>query len=349
MRRDLTDALIRTRYAPAGGRLEIWVGRCKGLVLRVSDKGRVTFHARARGADGRKRFAALGTWPSLSLVQARTEARVTIGLMQKGGDPTAERRSARAERVREAAVPSLRELGAAWANAHARDTSPRYRAELIATVGRSCGDLARRPDPGIAPGPALMAQRIDTITIEDIACVAQAARARGVDEHGAERFTALVLAPARTKNRRGHRVPLATAAAAELQALAPPGDAWSPATGLVFPGIASRTAGLCRALRQAAGIDDWTWHDLRRTAATAMARLGCPREHVEAALNHISPRGGLTGIYQRYHFDQEAARALLRWQAAVVFVGTMGISRAKWSRTHRVALRPPRKAAGTPA
>jgi integrase len=90
---------------------------------------------------------------------------------------------------------------------------------------------------------------------------------RGVDEHGAERFTALVLAPARTKNRRGHRVPLATAAAAELQALAPPSGAWSPATGLVFPGIASRTAGLCRALRQAAGIDDWTWHDLRRTAA----------------------------------------------------------------------------------
>jgi hypothetical protein len=34
-------------------------------------------------------------------------------------------------------------------------------------------------------------------------------------------------------------------------------------------------------------------------------------------LNHISSLGGLTAICQRYHFDQEAARALLRWQAHV--------------------------------
>ncbi len=67
MRRDLTDALVRTLHAPTGGPLEVWYGRCEGLVLRVSDKGRLTFHGRARGADRRKRFAALGTWPSLSL------------------------------------------------------------------------------------------------------------------------------------------------------------------------------------------------------------------------------------------------------------------------------------------
>jgi hypothetical protein len=48
-----------------------------------------------------------------------------------------------------------------------------------------------------------------------------------------------------------------------------------------------------------------------------MARMGCPREHVEAALNHISARGGLIGIYQRHEFETEAARALLLWQGHV--------------------------------
>jgi hypothetical protein len=42
MRVELTDALIRTLRAPAGGRVEVWDKRCEGLVLRVSAAGRVT-------------------------------------------------------------------------------------------------------------------------------------------------------------------------------------------------------------------------------------------------------------------------------------------------------------------
>src|SRR6185437_4094835 len=163
MRRELTDALIRTLPAPERGRVEIWDARCEGLVLRLSDKNRFTFHARARGPDGRKRFAALGTWPSLSLAQARTEARVTIGLMQKGGDPTADKRTAREERVRAAAMPTLSELGAAWAKAHTRDTGLRYRSELLATIGRSCGNAARSRGLANARAPDLMARRIDAV------------------------------------------------------------------------------------------------------------------------------------------------------------------------------------------
>jgi integrase len=128
---------------------------------------------------------------------------------------------------------------------------------------------------------------------------------------------ALILPPTRTKNGRGHRVPVASLAADELQALAEDTNHQDRFAGLVFPGIPSRTAAICRALRTRVGIDDWTWHDIRRTAATGMARLGCPREHVEAALNHISARGGLVGIYQRHTFDTEAAAALLRWQTHV--------------------------------
>jgi len=139
---------------------------------------------------------------------------------------------------------------------------------------------------------------------------------RKVDESGAARFAALVFPPARTKNRRGHRVPLSLAAADELQALACAGDNPSQLPGRVFPGIASRTAGVCRALRKQTDVHDWP--GMISAALPRRRWVGCPREHVEAALNHISARGGLTGIYQRYDFDREAAQALMRWQAHVL-------------------------------
>jgi integrase len=412
MQRDLTDALIRTLRAPGGGRLELWDRRCEGLVLRVANTGRVTFHARARGPDGRKRFAALGAWPTLSLADARTGARLAIGMIQRGGDPTAEKRAVRAERERADLMPTLRELGQSWARAHARDTSARYRAEVLATVNRACGPASTN-GRSQSKRPDLLTRRIDTIAVDEITIVIQATRLRGdgearhlvralrrlfgfacaagqiqhnpvdawlrrekgarrsipwmrdgmrervlsddelrrlwiatealdpsaqvfarlmlltacrtgeiagltwreveaANDRAARRLVALQLPPHRTKNGRPHRVPLSKLAAEALAAFAL-NKVPAPA-GLVFPGLVSRTASICRSLRKATGITDWSWHDCRRTAATGMARLGCPREHVEAALNHISARGGLIGIYQRHAFETEAAQALLRWQ-----------------------------------
>ena len=137
------------------------------------------------------------------------------------------------------------------------------------------------------------------------------------DAAGGDTFVSLTLPPTRTKNRRPHRVPLGELAGAALAELAAARAAPAAAAGLVFPGISSRTAAVCRTLRRRASIKGWSWHDCRRTAATTMARLGCPREAVEAALNHISARGGLIGIYQRYNFEEVAGQALLRWQAHV--------------------------------
>ena len=69
-----------------------------------------------------------------------------------------------------------------------------------------------------------------------------------------------------------------------------------------------------------------------------MARLGCPREHVEAALNHISARGGLHGIYQRYDFQREAGEALLKWQEHIGGLVPSAPSRpARIMRTRRAA------------
>ena len=62
----------------------------------------------------------------------------------------------------------------------------------------------------------------------------------------------------------------------------------------------------------------WVLHDLRRTAASGMARLGITLPVVEKVLNHTSGSfGGVAGIYQRHHFADEKRSALEVWSRHV--------------------------------
>ena len=58
----------------------------------------------------------------------------------------------------------------------------------------------------------------------------------------------------------------------------------------------------------------WTLHDLRRTAASGMARLGFPPHVTGAVLNHSpSATAGITAIYVRFRYDDERRQALEAW------------------------------------
>jgi integrase len=58
----------------------------------------------------------------------------------------------------------------------------------------------------------------------------------------------------------------------------------------------------------------WTWHDLRRTAATGMAGLGVQPHVIEAVLNHVSgAKAGVAGIYNRHAYFAEKKAALALW------------------------------------
>jgi integrase len=66
------------------------------------------------------------------------------------------------------------------------------------------------------------------------------------------------------------------------------------------------------------GVEDWRLHDLRRTLATGLQRLGIKLEVTEAVLNHISgTRSGLVGVYQRHDYLQEKRHALDAWGSEV--------------------------------
>ncbi len=65
-------------------------------------------------------------------------------------------------------------------------------------------------------------------------------------------------------------------------------------------------------------LPHWQLHDLRRTMATGMQRLGIRLEVVEAILNHTSgSRAGVVGIYQRHDWAAEKRDALEAWAERV--------------------------------
>jgi integrase len=59
----------------------------------------------------------------------------------------------------------------------------------------------------------------------------------------------------------------------------------------------------------------WTLHDLRRTYATNLAKLGTPIHITEKFLNHISGTfAGITGVYQRHSYKDEMKSAVELWE-----------------------------------
>jgi integrase len=140
----------------------------------------------------------------------------------------------------------------------------------------------------------------------------------------------------RAKNNRPHIVPLSAPVVAELDRLAlkahggkwpDDGPLW-PASGLVLTTTGKTPiSGLSKAkraldaeidmTRKADGADPlqpWRFHDIRRTVATGLQRLGVRFEVTEAVLNHISgSKGGVAGIYQRHEWANEKRAALDAW------------------------------------
>jgi integrase len=61
-------------------------------------------------------------------------------------------------------------------------------------------------------------------------------------------------------------------------------------------------------------LTNWQIHDLRRTAASGMAKLGVPIDHIGRVLNH-APRGITATVYDKHSYMPEKRRALDLWCA----------------------------------
>ena len=120
-----------------------------------------------------------------------------------------------------------------------------------------------------------------------------------------------------TKSNRAHIVPLTPEACRLIASLPRFSDVY--VFGASNPGrpFSDYAIGKQR-LDSVAQVPNWTLHDLRRTAATQMARLGTPPHVVERILNHTSGTfGGVAGVYNRFQYLPEMRAALERWAKAI--------------------------------
>lgn len=69
---------------------------------------------------------------------------------------------------------------------------------------------------------------------------------------------------------------------------------------------------------EAVTIEPWRLHDLRRTAATGMAKGGVSVHVIEAVLNHVSGQiSGVAAVYNRHRYSDEKRAALEDWAGHV--------------------------------
>jgi integrase len=123
---------------------------------------------------------------------------------------------------------------------------------------------------------------------------------------------ALHLPAARTKNARTHDVPLSALSLATIAGIPRLVDADLVFTRRRKPITAFGWLKL--RLDADSGVSEWTLHDLRRTVASGLQRLGVRLEVTEAVLNHRSgSTAGIVGVYQRHDYAAEKRDALQRW------------------------------------
>lgn len=133
----------------------------------------------------------------------------------------------------------------------------------------------------------------------------------------------------RVKNGRAHDVPLSKAALdvlANVPRIAGSGFVFTTTGDTPVSGFAKGHARLVEKMAEIATkerkepveIPRWTFHDLRRTAATGLARLAIPVRVTEAVLNHVSgTAAGIVSVYQRHDYRDEKRQALEAWSRFV--------------------------------
>jgi integrase len=370
MRKKLTAKTIENLPEAQGRRYEIWDIALPSFGIRVSPAGRKTWFVTCR-IEGRLRRHKIGTYPALSLHEARELALKFLGDVQRGKyNDASESTSTLGETVPEFIERYARPKNRGW------QETRRILGKFTPLFGKPLGqikrpDIVRILDDIIASGAPFRANRAlaaikklfawsldrGMIEINPIAGLKPPTKERSRDRiltdeeisrfwNAAEKFgypfglllkllfltaqrrgevtnmrwsqidfvRAVWVIPAENaKNGQAHDVPLSEMALQIIRAL--PrfiGSDFVFTTTGTSP--VSGFGRLKRNLDVDMGSSGWRLHDLRRTAASGMARLGVAPHVIEKVLNHISGQiSGVAAVYNRHGYETEKRQALNDW------------------------------------
>lgn len=371
MKRKLSPKLVEHVKTPGPKRLDVWdtVLQCFGV--RVSPSGRKTWFVIAR-VDGHQKRITIGTYPAISLAEARNEARKIIrdaqlGVLSHAQEPPPltlgdtvplfielyakpkNRGWKESERllgkfqslfpkplkqiVRSDVVRLLDEIVASGTPYRANRALAALKKLMNWALDR--GMIEVNPIAGLKP-PHKERSREVVLTDEQLASLIRAADAEGFpfgdvvklliltgqrrSEVAEMRWSELDLGRAvwtipshRSKNGQTHEVPLSPSALAVLRSLPRflGSDYVFTTTGRA---PISGFGRMKRRLSAAYEMMDWRLHDIRRTAASGMARMGVDPHVIEKVLNHRSGIiSGVAAVYNRYGYEKEKREALAQW------------------------------------
>ena len=176
MRKPLTDVLVRSVTPPAIGRIEINDLRSIGLTLRVASGGTRTWCFRFRDPrSGKSVRSTIGTYPDLSLGDAREKADEFRKLVAKGTNPVTVKRQERAD----ADSKTFAHLAGRYMEEHARrrkrpksieDDDRNLQLHILTAWGsRRYEEIGRRDvialvEKLISEGKPVLANRVQALT-----------------------------------------------------------------------------------------------------------------------------------------------------------------------------------------
>ena len=377
---NLTDRLVKS-LKTKGSMEEFWDLSFPGSFgIRVMNSGRKTFVFMYRNGSRRPKMK-LGTYPAISLAEARQKAFELLGAVQRGEDPARDRE----QKHRAGTFEELAELYLErHARPHKKPSSVREDTRILNTYllpawGRRKFESITRSDVirlldeiKFKRDAPIMANRVKALasTIFNFASrkalvpetfanpcanVDQPAKETSRDrvlsddeiralwknlknrvEPTASIYRVVLLTGQRpgevkamqwsdidseniwtipataTKNRREHKVPLSSQALAIIEKLRPmTGDTdyvfASPHTGHI-----QWLQKMTQRIQQSTGFH-FRPHDLRRTCATNLSKLGVDDVTIAKILNHSWPQRHMTAVYNRWDRLPEMKRALERW------------------------------------
>jgi integrase len=133
----LTEKVISALVCEQGRKDRlVFDDQVRGLGVRISASGSKNFIVQFRTVTGRKRRLRIGAWGAMTLEQARSIAKGTVGEAAVGRDPFAERKASR-ETARDSAGGdrlSLTALLGRWAEIGLCDRRQGYRREAVRAV-----------------------------------------------------------------------------------------------------------------------------------------------------------------------------------------------------------------------
>jgi len=372
-KRALTEAAVQRLKPPESGQVDVFDQGFPGLALRISYGGRKAWVFFYR-FGGRLRRITLGTYPALTLAEARQAWRDARTESQSGRDPS---RAGKGKKpatdfknvaaqwiLRDQAKNKSRGIVArlldvnvlpAWEHRQITEIGRRDVLDVIdAIVDRGAVITARRVQAHLhrlfrwavgrgiietnpladLPKPGSETPRDRVLSDDDLAALWNAVdqlswqfrdavrllilTGARREEVGQLRWSEIVgndikLEASRTKSALPHVIPLSAPARAIIESVPKiAGSAFVFTVDGVKPVSGwSRTK---ERLDKLVGIEAWRIHDLRRTVATGLQRLGINLQTIEAVLGHTSgSRSGIVRVYQRHSFDAEKRIALEAW------------------------------------